>query len=693
MARPFILKTGTPAGKPSGRFEDSNWTSMYRQSFKSHHKNRYEVDRPFAMTSRDPVRPIYLPPIQPYMATGYDSLAYQNQVPFYYATGTLGSQTDRPFYYATTYDPTYLTPRMEPKKDKFWSSTYKDSFRGYDDDDAMQPYLYYQPLRYDVPYYQYPEPPPPQRRILDGTENREFGGGGRGAETRDYMGGLEIVEEPPSQYTIPIAPQIVDPLSQPRLPMKLSQPLFFDGTFDPKSKSFLLLEKFNGGEIKWLRPNELSVTPSIYSKHFITSDFKQGFLKDTWLLMACAAISRYPNLLKVVLPPDQVLKGSAHSGKIVVNFYLFGSWKTISIDDRLPCYGNDLAYARCDNPDEFWVSLIEKAYAKVFGSYEALELGHQRDALTDLTGGICEFYNLGEIMSHRIDLEHALYMGSQCHAMMTCSRNPLDKNQEQEYRTGLISGHGYEVTGVFLVPWERGGEEMVIRIQSPWDYSKAWTGSWSDLDPRWRTFTSEFKDFVGFNAKPSGEFFISYQDFLKQFHHVSICHLETPLYPGQPRTNLGFFSSHHGEWTTDINAGGSPNYSTSYHTNPQFHITLDPAKVPDDLYRDDKVLLIVALMLPDNRGRNRPMPYVAFSIYEVKSDTIYLPLTREHLSVNLPIASSGKFQSKKEIVQRFRVPPGELVIIPSTYYPEKESAYLLRLFSNAKMTVQSFSAA
>ena len=42
----------------------------------------------------------------------------------------------------------------------------------------------------------------------------------------------------------------VDPLSQPRLPMKLSQPLYFDETFDPKSKSFLLLEKFNGGEIK-----------------------------------------------------------------------------------------------------------------------------------------------------------------------------------------------------------------------------------------------------------------------------------------------------------------------------------------------------------------------------------------------------------------------------------------------------------
>lgn len=41
-------------------------------------------------------------------------------------------------------------------------------------------------------------------------------------------------------------------------------------------------------------------------------------------------------------------------------------------------------FSRCDN-QEFWVPLIEKMYAKTFGSYAALEKGSSRSALIDLT--------------------------------------------------------------------------------------------------------------------------------------------------------------------------------------------------------------------------------------------------------------------------------------------------------------------
>ena len=38
------------------------------------------------------------------------------------------------------------------------------------------------------------------------------------------------------------------------------------------------------------------------------------------------------------------------------------------------------------DPDEFWIALMEKAYAKMVGTYEALEFGSPTSALVDLSG-------------------------------------------------------------------------------------------------------------------------------------------------------------------------------------------------------------------------------------------------------------------------------------------------------------------
>lgn len=43
---------------------------------------------------------------------------------------------------------------------------------------------------------------------------------------------------------------------------------------------------------------------------------------------------------------------------------------------------------------EFWGPLLEKAYAKFYGSYGAIEGGQPSEAMVDFTGGILERYNL-----------------------------------------------------------------------------------------------------------------------------------------------------------------------------------------------------------------------------------------------------------------------------------------------------------
>ena len=73
-------------------------------------------------------------------------------------------------------------------------------------------------------------------------------------------------------------------------------------------------------------------------------------------------------------------------GIYVFRFYKNGGLYYVIVDDRLPTLTKDNGqplpfFARCENPNLFWVSLIEKAYAKLHGRYYALQSGATEEAL------------------------------------------------------------------------------------------------------------------------------------------------------------------------------------------------------------------------------------------------------------------------------------------------------------------------
>jgi hypothetical protein len=87
------------------------------------------------------------------------------------------------------------------------------------------------------------------------------------------------------------------------------------------------------------------------------------------------------------------------------HFFFYGEWKEILVDCFLPCLstgssdgvslvkkrkliqsnGPLLSFSRAKR-SQLWVSLLEKAYAKLYGCYDALHGGHIPEALFDLTG-------------------------------------------------------------------------------------------------------------------------------------------------------------------------------------------------------------------------------------------------------------------------------------------------------------------
>jgi calpain-15 len=84
--------------------------------------------------------------------------------------------------------------------------------------------------------------------------------------------------------------------------------------------------------------------------------------------------------------------------------FIDGLWRCVVIDDYFPLHGGRPIFAK-DHSEEIWVMLIEKAYAKTFKNYQAIESGLTGIALNALTGAPFEYLNKDSKSS--IDVETA----------------------------------------------------------------------------------------------------------------------------------------------------------------------------------------------------------------------------------------------------------------------------------------------
>ncbi|NXD25462.1 CAN13 protein, partial [Spelaeornis formosus] len=273
------------------------------------------------------------------------------------------------------------------------------------------------------------------------------------------------------------------------------QMLFEDSTFpaDIRSIGATLFSEETLRQIQWKRPTEIERNPYLIKDGASRGDVMQGRLGDCWALAALGSLTLRQKFLKNVLPMDQGFQDN-YAGIFHFRFWQYGKWVDVVIDDRLPFLNGECLAVRPRTSDEYWPPLLEKAYAKLYGSYKNLKGGYISNALVDFTGG----FQVGiSLQKPPHDLEEILKAAYKSHCFMGCST--LDQVSHRAHHMLLL----FVFLSFLQIPYKNGWTQ-IIRIWNPWGHGE-WTGPWSDNSSKWDHVEPKYREEL-LIKKNDGEF-------------------------------------------------------------------------------------------------------------------------------------------------------------------------------------------
>eukprot|EP00930_Biecheleria_cincta_P039443 TRINITY_DN27122_c0_g1_i1.p1 TRINITY_DN27122_c0_g1~~TRINITY_DN27122_c0_g1_i1.p1 ORF type:complete len:1791 (-),score=286.76 TRINITY_DN27122_c0_g1_i1:25-5397(-) len=377
----------------------------------------------------------------------------------------------------------------------------------------------------------------------------------------------------------------------------------------------------------------------LYVDGWSPGDINQGELGDCWFLSAIACVAqqnkRYlDNLIRFA---------DTEKGLYVVRFYKSGAYRDVAVDDFLPTKYGQCAFASAGTKQEAWVQVLEKAYAKLHGSYDSIEGGFVNDGLVDMTGGIGEQIRLQDSKAslHDGTLWSQLKGLNEDGHLLGCGSSAGSDTDISSM--GIVQGHAYSILRVEEIDGNR-----LMQVRNPWG-STEWKGKWSDGDKA--SWTQRMKSKLDYVNKDDGAFWIAFEDFVVHFRNIYICRVFNESW------NRRFVE---GEWK-GTSAGGCSNYPT-YENNPKIFLQVK-----------GRLRLLLTCEQEDARGvgtGDEEIP-LGFRVYK------HGPATGKGFAGTSSYAYHREVCVETDVAENSE---GPYYIIPTTWEPGTERKFTMKVF-------------
>ena len=232
------------------------------------------------------------------------------------------------------------------------------------------------------------------------------------------------------------------------------------------------------------------------------------------------------------------------------------------------------------------------------------------------------------------------------------------------------------------------GEFPLVRVRNPWGNEVEWKGAWADGSPEWSSLSDQEKKRLGLNFEADGEFWMSYEDWRARFDLLEMTNL-SPDSPGEDSPGHWAVATFSDSWQAGLSAGGCRNFLETFADNPQFLVSLT-----------EQCSVLVNLIQKGRRAmkdEGRDLLPVGFSIYSLGGQEKQGRCPEDFFKYNRIQYNSkfGKFRYGsmwfflslifdiflRDVSGRFKLPPGNYLIIPSTFKPNQEGDFMLRVFT------------